>query len=89
VTAIAFRSNAARLLAVLLDAPRLPETQICAECGKKTYATRQGAEYVLYWCRFGTFREKTETHAYYSRDCDWWHLTSKNDDHKTAAERYE
>lgn len=83
---IAKRSNAGALRAILRDAPRLPETGICPECGKKRYATRQGAEYVLYRCRWAeALLEKTETRAYWSRECDWWHLTSQDDDYAATA----
>lgn len=86
MTAVAFRSHAAQVLAVLRDAPQLPETGTCGECGKKTFATRQGAEYVLYRCRWaGALREKTETRAYWSRECGWWHLTSRDDEAARAA----
>ena len=83
MTAIAFRSRAALVRAVLREAPRLPETGTCRRCGKKKYATRQGAEYVLRLCQWYGAREKTETRAYYSSKCDWWHLTSH--DYETTA----
>lgn len=79
------RSHAAVLRAVLRDAPRLPKTGICGECGKKRYATRQGAEYVLRLCQWYGARQKTEIRAYWSRECDWWHLTSRDDEAARAA----
>lgn len=89
MTTTVFRSHAALLRTVLREAPRLPETGICGECGKKTYATRQGAEYVLYRCLwYGPIREKTETRAYWSRECDWWHLTSHDDNRHAAREEH-
>lgn len=80
------RSRAAMVRAVLRHAPKLPETGTCAVCGKKTFATREAAEYVLYRCQwYGTPRAKTETRTYWSRNCGWWHLTSRDDEAARAA----
>jgi hypothetical protein len=48
VTTIARRSNAAAVRLAIRDAPPLPDSPPCTECGKRRYATRQAAELVLH-----------------------------------------
>lgn len=73
-TALRKQSRADLVLQLLATAPRLPDGETCAECGKRRFATPQAAGRVI--ARREAARDKSEKRAYYKHG--WWHLTSQD-----------